>query len=67
MDDILDAICHDPYIDGVRKFLFPPQVLILTVYDDGRWAIVYRLLENLVIQVLGIEYADPLRRLRRRY
>ncbi len=67
IDRRIEFLCADPYADGVRKFVFPSQVLILTVYDDGDWVIVYRLLENFVIQILGIERADPARRRRRRY
>jgi hypothetical protein len=63
----LADICLDPFVDGVRKFLFSAEVLVFTVYDDSRWVILFRLINDAVVQVYAIERADPERRQRRRY
>ncbi len=44
----------DPWIDGVRKFdlLVPPIVLL--VYDDGRWRISYRVVDNHFVEIYAI-------------
>ena len=64
---IIALITLDPWIDGVTKFEYVSQVVVLTAYDDGDWVILYRILDDRVIQLWAIERADPERRRRRRY
>lgn len=67
VERILALLQSDPWVDSVTKFVMAAQVVVLTVYDDGRWVVVYRFLNNVVLHIWGIERADPARRQRRRY
>src|SRR3712207_5225136 len=48
---LIDILRIDPYIDGVHKFHYPSEIVVLTVYDSGTWAIVYRLAGNTELEV----------------
>ena len=67
VENILALLQSDPWVDSVTKFVMPAQVVVLTVYDDRRWVVVYRFLNNLVLHIWAIERADAGRRQRRRY
>ena len=64
---IIGILRIDPYIDGVYKLPFPAQVVVLTVYDNGSWVVLYRFLDNETIQIWAIQRGDPAWRARRGY
>lgn len=53
----LSALCTDPYIDNVTKFsvAYPPVILFL--YQDGPFRIVYRITGGSVIDLLNVGWA----------
>lgn len=51
IDRLIGLLQSDPWVDDIHKFVYPSEVVVLTVYDDGRWVILYRLLENHIIHI----------------
>ena len=65
---IVTLLRADPWTDGSTKFQFVSQVVVLNVYDDGEWVVVYCIRdEDRLIQIWGVERSDPERRRRFRY
>ena len=51
----------NPFIDGIYKFPFPGGGLVLTVYDNGSWHVIYRFLNEITIQIWSIHRTDSTR------
>jgi hypothetical protein len=51
---LLDIICQDPFWDNRTKFPFPVPPATATLYESGRFRIVYHVLNNTRINVWGI-------------
>jgi hypothetical protein len=66
IDRLIAILRLDPKIDGLYKFEIQLQPVVGTIYDNGSWVITYRIVDNYVIEIWGIERADPGRRRRRR-
>jgi len=43
----------DPWGDGETKFTTTMENWVAGVYDDGRWELVYRILDSRFIEIIG--------------
>jgi hypothetical protein len=55
LDARLAYLESGPWLDGRRKFEFPLPPLILWLYADGVWRIVYRVVDNAFVEVYDIQ------------
>ncbi|MGH2586083.1 MAG: type II toxin-antitoxin system RelE family toxin [Dehalococcoidia bacterium] len=44
----------DPWHDGITKRDLPVPPLILSVYDDGRWRLSYRVVDHRFVEIYAI-------------
>lgn len=59
IDQIINLIELDPAIDGRYIFLFKPANQTYALYDNNRWRITFRIVEQRVIDVAAISRVDP--------
>lgn len=45
----------DPHIDGVTKFRAVAGGEVVSLYDDDRWQIVYRIVDDRFLEMLGVD------------
>jgi len=58
LESIVGEPCTDPWPDGLRKFNMGPQLSEFTLFFDGHWSIVYRVVDNSVVEIAGIDRFD---------
>ena len=54
---IIDKICADPqafYADGETKFYFPALPLVLTIYIEDAWWVIYHKASEAVLHIVHI-------------
>jgi len=51
---LLDIIAQDPFWDNETKVPFPVPPAIVSIYDNGRFRIIYHLLNSHVIRIWAI-------------
>jgi hypothetical protein len=54
IDRLVEQLCADPSVDGVRVVDLPLPPAVLRRCDDGRWAITYSVVEPFVLQLRSI-------------
>jgi hypothetical protein len=54
VDRVLRLLELNPWADGVTRFTLVLGGVGMGVYDDERWEIVYRILDDRFIEVVGI-------------
>lgn len=54
---LLEIISHDPFWDQRTKFPFPVPPAVVTMYDSGRFKIVYHVASSVQIKVWAIGYS----------
>ncbi len=60
LDRIITNICADPRVDDEVKFVFPVPPVMLTIYSDMRFWVVYHQLNNWTISIVNIGYHHEL-------
>ena len=53
-DRSIHQIELNPWIDGTTKISYLMAPLIFTLYDDDRWRIVYRLVDERFVEIFSI-------------
>ena len=53
IDRIVHLIESDPWLDGATKFPVTIDPHAAGVYADGRWEVVYRVVDNRFVEVVG--------------
>jgi hypothetical protein len=60
VDHRLALIEHDPSVDHRVKFEFPRPPLMLRLFDDGEWRILYYLPDQATVAIQAISHVlDP--------
>ncbi|HLH73778.1 MAG TPA: hypothetical protein VKX96_10885 [Chloroflexota bacterium] len=54
----LAALCTNPHIDNVTKFSVPYPPIILFLYQDGPFRILYRIVGGTVVELLNVGEAS---------
>lgn len=54
VDALIDAICRDPFVDNVTKFILMRDPIELLIADDGVWSIGYRIVDHAVIEIRAL-------------
>ena len=54
VDQIIRLIELDPRVDNLRTFVYLHEGSVMRIYDDGRWQIAYRVVEDRYVEVYGI-------------
>jgi len=52
--EVLEQICSDPVVDGVTKFYFPVPPVVVRLYKEKGWWIIYYIPRDNVIHVINI-------------
>lgn len=66
VDRLVELLCTDPRVDGVRTFDFPVPPAIFRLFHNGKWAVIYNVTAPFVIQIWTIARSEPGRRPRLR-
>lgn len=53
----LIGLCTNPFIDNVTKFSLPYPPVVLFLYQDGPFRIIYRIVSGAVIDLLNLSWA----------
>jgi hypothetical protein len=56
-DHSLDTLCSNAYIDNVSKFAVPYPPVVLFLYQDDAFRIVYRIVDNVMVDLLNLSWA----------
>jgi hypothetical protein len=54
IDQLVQQLCADPAVDGVRIVDLPMPPAVLRRCDDGRWSITYTVVAPFVLQLRSI-------------
>jgi hypothetical protein len=52
--EVLEQICNDPVVDGITKFYFPVPPVVVTLYREPEWWIVYYSPRDNVLHIINI-------------
>ena len=52
--NIVESICADPHVDGITKFYFEAPPLVLRIYKQAEWWIVYYSPRKSVLHIVNI-------------
>ncbi len=55
MDRILEDLERQPGFDERTRITFDMPDWTAGIYDDGRWEIVYRIVDNRFVEIVGIK------------
>jgi hypothetical protein len=58
LESIVGELCVDPWPDGLRTFDMGPELPEFTLFFDGHLSIVYRVVDNSVVEIAGIDQFD---------
>ena len=53
----LDVLTNDPYVDNLTKFAVAYPPVVVQLYQDGPYRIVYRIVSNTIVDLLNIGIA----------
>ncbi|MGH2584883.1 MAG: hypothetical protein ACRDJE_08220 [Dehalococcoidia bacterium] len=56
VNSIIQILELNPWTDDITKFTVVINDVGLGVYDDGRWEVVYRVVDDRFIEVIGISH-----------
>jgi hypothetical protein len=55
---LLDLLEIDPWVDGIHKILVPIPPVSFPCYIGSEYWILYHIVQNTVVSVLNIDFAD---------
>lgn len=56
-DQKLATLCANPYLDNLTRFALPYPPVVLSLYQDGPFRIIYRVVNNAVVDLLNLDTA----------